>query len=106
MSKHGKRYLDAKQLIDREREYPPAEAMSLIKGLKLAKFNESVRVDVRPGVNVPHWDEQLRGTVALPHGLGKDVKIAVFAQGDKAREAEEAGADVVGAEDLAQRIQD
>src|SRR3979490_2171635 len=106
MSKHGKRYLDAKQLIDREREYPPAEAMSLIKGLKLAKFNESVEVHVRTGLNVRHADEQLRGTVALPHGLGKDVKIAVFAQGDKAREAEEAGADVVGAEDLAQRIQD
>src|SRR5438270_375027 len=106
MSKHGKAYLDAKQRIDREREYPPAEAMSLLKQLKHAKFNESVELHVRTGLNVRHADEQLRGTIALPHGLGKDVKIVVFAQGDKAREAEEAGADVVGGEDLAQRIQD
>jgi len=70
------------------------------------KFNESVEVHVRTGLNVRHADEQLRGTIALPNGLGKDVKVAVFAQGDKAREAEEAGADVVGAEDLAQRVQD
>jgi large subunit ribosomal protein L1 len=70
------------------------------------KFNESVEVHVRTGLNVRHADEQLRGTVALPNGLGKNVKVAVFAQGDKAREAEEAGADVVGAEDLAARIQD
>ena len=106
MSKHGKAYLDAKQRIDREREYAPAEAMSLIKELKHTKFNESVELHVRTGLNVRHADEQLRGTIALPHGLGKNVKIAVFAQGDKAREAEEAGADVVGGEDLAQRIQD
>jgi large subunit ribosomal protein L1 len=106
MAKHGKTYLDAKQRFDREQEYAPAEAISLIKQLKTAKFNESVEVHVRTGLNVRHADEQLRGTIALPHGLGKNVKIAVFAQGDKAREAEEAGADVVGAEDLAQRIQD
>jgi len=80
--------------------------VSLIKQLGRAKFNESVEVHVRTGLNVRHADEQLRGTVALPNGLGKDVNVAVFAQGDKAREAEEAGADVVGAEDLAQRIQD
>jgi large subunit ribosomal protein L1 len=106
MAKHGKAYSDAKQRFDREREYPPAEAMALVKQLKHTKFNESVEVHVRTGLNVRHADEQLRGTIALPNGLGKDVKIAVFAQGDKAREAEEAGADVVGAEDLAQRIQD
>ena len=106
MAKHGKAYLDAKQQFDREREYEPAEAIALLKQLKLTKFNESVEVHVRTGLNVRHADEQLRGTIALPNGLGKDVKIAVFAQGDKAREAEEAGADVVGAEDLAQRIQD
>jgi large subunit ribosomal protein L1 len=106
MSKHGKAYLDAKQQFDREREYAPAEAIALVKQLKSTKFNESVEVHVRTGLNVRHADEQLRGTIALPNGLGKDVKIAVFAQGDKAREAEEAGADVVGAEDLAQRIQD
>jgi large subunit ribosomal protein L1 len=106
MAKRGKAYSDAKQRFDREREYTPAEAIALIKQLKTAKFNESVEVHVRTGLNVRHADEQLRGTVALPNGLGKDVKVAVFAQGDKAREAEEAGADVVGAEDLAQRIQD
>jgi large subunit ribosomal protein L1 len=106
MAKHGKAYLDAKQRFDREREYAPAEAIALVKQLKSSKFNESVEVHVRTGLNVRHADEQLRGTIALPNGLGKDVKIAVFAQGDKAREAEEAGADVVGAEDLAQRIQD
>ena len=106
MSAHGKAYVDARQRFDREREYPPAEAISLVKQLSSVKFNESVEVHVRTGLNVRHADEQLRGTIALPNGLGKDVKIAVFAQGDKAREAEEAGADVVGAEDLAKRIQE
>jgi large subunit ribosomal protein L1 len=106
MAKHGKKYLDAKQRFDREREYAPAEAIALVKQLKLANFDESVEVHIRTGLNVRHADEQLRGTVALPNGLGKEVKVAVFAQGDKAREAEEAGADVVGAEDLAKRIQD
>jgi large subunit ribosomal protein L1 len=106
MAKRGKAYLDAKQRFERTREYSPAEAIALVKELGSAKFNESVEVHVRTGLNVRHADEQLRGTIALPNGLGKDVKIAVFAQGDKAREAEDAGADVVGAEDLAQRIQD
>jgi large subunit ribosomal protein L1 len=103
---HGKSHVDAKQQLDRTREYQPAEAISLLKELAHAKFNESVEVHVRTGLNVRHADEQLRGTIALPNGLGKDVKVAVFAQGDKAREAEEAGADVVGGEDLAQKIQD
>ena len=102
----GKAYLDARQRFDREREYSPAEAIALVKQLSKAKFDESVEVHVRTGLNVRHADEQLRGTIALPNGLGKNVTVAVFAQGDKAREAEEAGADVVGAEDLAQRIQD
>ena len=106
MAKHGKTYVDAKQRFDREHEYTPAEAIALLKDLKRSKFNESVEVHVRTGLNVRHADEQLRGTVALPNGLGKDVKVAVFAQGEKAREAEEAGADVVGAEDLAKRIQE
>jgi large subunit ribosomal protein L1 len=105
MAKHGKAYVDVKQRFDREREYTPAEAISLVKQLSHAKFDESVEVHVRTGLNVRHADEQLRGTIALPNGLGKDVKVAVFAQGDKAREAEEAGADVVGAEDLAEKIQ-
>src|SRR5947209_3794477 len=106
MSQRGKAHVDARQRFDREREYPPVEAVALLKQLSHAKFNESVEVHVRTGLNVRHADEQLRGTVALPNGLGKEVKIAVFAQGDKAREAEEAGADFVGGEDLAQRVQD
>ncbi len=106
MPKHGKTYLDAKQRFDREREYTPQEAIALVKQLSRVKFNESVEVHIRTGLNVRHADEQLRGTVALPHGLGKEVRVAVFAQGAKAQEAEEAGADVVGAEDLAARIQE
>jgi large subunit ribosomal protein L1 len=106
MANHGKAYVDAKQRLDRTREYSPAEAIALVKQLRHAKFDESVEVHVRTGLNVRHADEQLRGTIALPNGLGKEVKIAVFAQGDKAREAEEAGADIVGGEDLAKRIQD
>jgi large subunit ribosomal protein L1 len=105
MAKHGKAYVDARQRLDRTREYTPAEAIALVKQLRRAKFPESVEVHVRTGLNVRHADEQLRGTIALPNGLGKEVKVAVFAQGDKAREAEEAGADIVGGEDLAERIQ-
>jgi len=103
---HGRGYAEAKGKIDRNREYPPAEAVSLVKQLHRTKFDESVEVHVRTGLNVRHADEQLRGTIALPNGLGKDVRVAVFAQGDKAREAEEAGADVVGAEDLAKQIEE
>ncbi len=106
MSKHGKGYGEALEKVDREREYEPAAAIALTKDLARAKFDESVEVHVRTGLNVRHADEQLRGTIALPHGLGKDVTVVVFAQGDKAREAEEAGADVVGAEDLAKRIEE
>ncbi|MDQ3675209.1 MAG: 50S ribosomal protein L1 [Actinomycetota bacterium] len=106
MSKHGKRYIEARSQVDREREYTPVEAIALLKSLPTTKFDETVEVHVRTGLNVRHADEQLRGTIALPNGLGKEVKIAVFAQGDKAREAEEAGADYVGAEDLAKRVED
>jgi large subunit ribosomal protein L1 len=106
MAQHGKTYVAALERVDREREHSPAEALELVRELKRAKFDESVELHVRTGLNVRHADEQLRGTVALPNGLGKEVKIAVFAQGDKAREAEEAGADFVGGEDLAQRVQD
>jgi large subunit ribosomal protein L1 len=106
MAKHGRKFTEARAKIDREREYAPAEAVKLVRDLKPSKFDESVEVHIRTGLNVRHADEQLRGTVALPHGLGKEVKIAVFAKGDKAREAEEAGADVVGAEDLAERVQE
>jgi large subunit ribosomal protein L1 len=103
---HGKKYAEARAKVDRTREYTPQEAVKLVKDTKRAKFDESVEVHVRTGLNVRHADEQLRGTIALPHGLGKEVKVAVFAKGDKAREAEEAGADVVGAEDLATRVQE
>ncbi len=106
MAKHGRRYLEARERVDREREYAPAEAIHLVKDLKRAGFDESVEIHIRTGLNVRHADEQLRGTIALPHGLGKSVKIAVFAKGDKAREAEEAGADIVGAEDLAKKIEE
>src|SRR5205809_2895354 len=106
MAKHGKKYIEAKAKVDREHEYEPAEAVALLKEVKTSKFDESVELHIRTGLNVRHADEQLRGTIALPHGLGKNVTIAVFAQGDKAREAEEAGADVVGAEDLAKQIQE
>jgi large subunit ribosomal protein L1 len=106
VSKHGKRYLELRQKVEREREYAPGEAVALVRALASAKFDESVEVHVRTGLNVRHADEQLRGTIALPHGLGKDVKVVVFAQGDKVREAEEAGADVVGGDDLAKRIEE
>ncbi len=106
MTKHGKAYSEALAKVDREREYEPGEALALVKQLGRAKFDESVEVHIRTGLNVRHADEQLRGTIALPHGLGKEVTIVVFAQGDKAKEAEEAGADVVGAEDLAKRIEE
>jgi large subunit ribosomal protein L1 len=92
--------------VDRERQYQPAEAVALVRSLSSTKFDESIEVHVRTGLNVRHADEQLRGTIALPNGLGKDVRIVVFAQGEKAREAEQAGADVVGGEDLAKRIED
>jgi large subunit ribosomal protein L1 len=106
LSKRGRTYLQARSEVDREREFTPAQAVQLVKALPGPKFNETVEVHVRTGLNVRHADEQLRGTIALPNGLGKEVKIAVFAQGDKAREAEEAGADLVGAEDLAKRVEE
>jgi large subunit ribosomal protein L1 len=106
MPEHGKRYRANYELVDRERTYPPAEAVRLIKGFQTAKFDETVEVHVRTGLNVRHADQQLRGTIALPHGLGKEMTVAVFAKGDKAREAEEAGADHVGAEDLAARVEE
>lgn len=106
MAAHGKSYVASRAQVDRAREYTPHEAVRLMKGIKRVKFDESVEVHIRTGLNVRHADEQLRGTIALPHGLGKDVKVAVFAKGDKAREAEEAGADIVGAEDLAAKVQE
>ena len=106
MAQHGKRYRQARGVIDREREYSPAEAIGLISEFQSAKFPETVECHIRTGLNVRHADQQLRGTISLPHGLGKEMTVAVFAKGDKAREAEEAGADVVGAEDLAVRVEE
>ncbi|HWC09386.1 MAG TPA: 50S ribosomal protein L1 [Solirubrobacterales bacterium] len=103
---HGKRYRQQYDKVDRDRAYPPAEAIALIKETASAKFDETVEVHYLLGVNVRHADEQLRGTLALPHGLGKDVSVAVFAQGQQARDAEAAGADFVGSQDLAEKIQE
>jgi large subunit ribosomal protein L1 len=105
-AQHGRRFSEALTKVEREREYEPAEAVALVKSLSSAKFDESVELHVRTGLNVRHADEQLRGTIALPNGLGKDVKIIVFAQGEKVAEAEAAGADAVGGEDLAKRIEE
>jgi large subunit ribosomal protein L1 len=106
VSAHGRRYKEARAAIDREKAYAPAEAISILKAMPNAKFDETVEVHFRLGLNVRHADEQLRGTIMLPHGTGKEARVAVFAEGDKAREAEEAGADVVGAADLAKRIEE
>jgi large subunit ribosomal protein L1 len=103
---HGKRFRMQYGKVQRDSLYAPAEAIALIKETASAKFDETVELHVLLGVNVRHADEQLRGTLALPHGLGKDVTIAVFAQGAKARDAEAAGADFVGAQDLAEKVQD
>jgi large subunit ribosomal protein L1 len=106
MAKHGKRYNEAREKIDREHAYTPLEAVRLLKDAPPAKFDETVEVHFNLGLNVRHADQQLRGTLMLPHGTGKDVRIAVFAEGEKAREAEEAGADVVGSGDLAAQIEE
>lgn len=106
MSAHGKRYRAAFDAIDRERAYSPLEAVRILKGSEGAKFDETVEAHFRLGLNVRHADQQLRGTIMLPHGIGKDVRVAVFAEGEKAREAEDAGADIVGSADLATRIEE
>ncbi len=106
MATRGKRYVESRGRIDRETVYSPADAVKMLKEFPGAKFDETVEVHFRLGLNVRHADEQLRGTLMLPHGSGKDVRIAVFAEGDKAREAQEAGADVVGSADLAKRIEE
>jgi large subunit ribosomal protein L1 len=106
MPKHGKRYRANLEKVDRESTYSPTEAVRIIKDFDTPKFDETVEVHIRTGLNVRHAEQQLRGTIALPHGLGKEMTVAVFAKGDKAREAEEAGADFVGAEDLAERVQE
>ncbi len=101
----GKRLKAAKQQVDRTRLYEPIEAIRLLKSLDGTKFDETVEAHFRLGLNVRHADQQLRGTLMLPHGTGREVRVAVFAEGDKAREAQDAGADVVGTADLAAKVE-
>ena len=105
MAKRGKKYLEAAKKVDRNRLYDVYEAFALVKEVAPAKFDESVDVALKLGVDARHADQQVRGTVVLPHGTGRSVRVAVFAKGEKAREAEAAGAEIVGAEDLAERIE-
>mgnify|MGYP000040936395 FL=1 len=103
--KRGKKYLESLKLVDRTKLYEPAEAMELLQKTARAKFDETVEVHVRLGVDSRHADQQVRGAVVLPHGTGKKVRVLVFAKGEKATEAEKSGADYVGAEDLVAKIQ-
>ena len=105
MATHGKRYRQARGQIDREHLYSPVAAIRLVKDADTASFDETVEAHFRLGLNVRHADQQLRGTLMLPHGTGRDVRVAVFADGEKAREAEEAGADVIGTAELAAKIE-
>lgn len=103
--KRGKKYIDVAKQIDREVLYSPEEAIELVKKSAVAKFDETIEMHIRLGVDGRHADQQVRGAVVLPHGTGKSVKVLAFAKGDKAAEAQAAGADYVGAEDLIPRIQ-
>lgn len=105
MAEHGKRYQEAAKLVDRTRAYPVAEAVAVAKQTSNVKFDASVEAHLRLGVDPRHADQMVRGTVVLPHGTGKVVRVAVFAQGEKALEALRAGADEVGAEDLVKKIE-
>ena len=102
--KHGKKYREAAAKVDDTALYAPADAVRIAKEAATAKFDETLEAHFRLGIDTRQADQQVRGSVSLPHGTGKTVRVAVFAQGDKAREAEEAGADVVGADDLVERI--
>ena len=101
----GKKYIESSKLVDKNVLYTPAEALDLAVKTAKAKFDETIELHVRLGVDPRHADQQVRGAVVLPHGTGRSVKVLVFAKGDKAKEAEAAGADFVGAEDLVQKIQ-
>jgi large subunit ribosomal protein L1 len=105
VAKRGKRYQETAKLVDRQKFYSPAEAIALVKKCATAKFDETVEVAFKLGVDPRHADQQVRGTVILPHGTGREVRVLVFAKADKAEEARQAGADFVGAEDLAEKIQ-
>jgi large subunit ribosomal protein L1 len=104
MPKHGKKYIDAARRFDRQRSYPPAEAVDLVKSLASARFEETVELAVRLGVDPRRADQVVRGTVSLPSGTGKAVRVAVFAAADAAEAARAAGADIVGADDLVARV--
>ena len=104
MSTRGKRYLQSREKIDRTSRYDLDEGLKLLKETGRAKFDESVDMSIRLGVNPKHADQMIRGTLVLPHGVGKTVKILVFAKGEKEKEAREAGADLIGAEDLVEKI--
>ena len=106
MSQHGKKYRNAKAEIDREEVYSPAQAVRILKSWPERKFDETVEVHFNLGLNVRHADQQLRGTLMLPHGTGRETRVAVFAEGEKAKEAQDAGADVVGSADLAKQIEE
>ena len=103
--KHGKKYVEAAKLVDRAVAYEPAEAVALVKKTAVAKFDETIEVHIRTGCDGRHAEQQVRGAVVLPNGTGKTVKVLVFAKGDKVAEAEAAGADYVGGEELIPRIQ-
>jgi len=105
MPKRGKKYIEASKLIEPEKDYEPNEAFDLIPQISYASFDETVDIAVRLGVDPRHADQIVRGAVVLPHGTGKEVRVLVFARGEKAKEAQEAGADYVGAEELAEQIQ-
>ena len=105
MQKHGKKYREAVEKVDETRQYQPDEGVKLVKDVAFAKFDESVEIHIRTGVDPKHADQVVRGSAVLPAGTGRTQRVVAFAQGDAAREAEEAGADVVGAEDLVQRVQ-
>lgn len=105
MAKHGKRYRAAETVIDRERRYEPAEALGVLRQAAAPKFDETVELHFRTNADPRHADQQLRGVASLPHGTGRPVRVAVFVSGDRARAAQDAGADVVGADDLVERIE-
>ena len=105
MPKHGKKYREAAAQVDKSRLYSPHEAIDLVKKISYSAFDGTVEVHMRLGVDPRHADQMVRGTAVLPHGTGRTVRVLVFAQGDKAREAEDAGADYIGAQDLVQRIE-
>lgn len=104
MAKHGKKYLEAIKKVDREKQYDPTEALQLVKELASAKFDETVEAAFRLGIDTKRADQQVRGAVVLPHGTGKTKRVLVFAKGEKAKEAEQAGADYVGDEDLINKV--